>query len=89
MATSLSNSSVTVQQKLPLRSPELVMDINRLGSMHQSRLSFMRHLMRVIMREQWQISPSIVDLDEDGYGTMVYTITTPNKVYSHVLFSDY
>ena len=89
MATSLSNSSVTVQQKLPLRSPELVMDINRLGSMHQSRLSFMRHLMRVIMREQWQISPSIVDLDEDGYGTMVYIITTPNKVYSHVLFSDY
>jgi len=78
-----------MQDDFPLRSPEVVMDINRLGSMHQSRLSFMRQLMRLIMREQWKIKPSVTELDEQGYGTQVYTITTANNVYSHVLFSDY
>ncbi len=73
----------------PLRPPDLVMDINRLGSMHQSRLSFMRELVRRIMRENWQIKPAMFDLDNQGFGTVIYTVDTPTQRYSYVLFSNY
>ncbi|MCJ8339441.1 MAG: hypothetical protein MJK10_13310 [Pseudomonadales bacterium] len=65
------------------------MDVERLGAMHQSRLSFMRTLMRRIMRECWQIEIDKLALDEQGYGTVIYRIKTPNRVYSFVIFSEY
>ena len=74
---------------LPLRAVEQVMDVERLGAMHQSRLSFMRTLMRRIMRECWQIEIDKLALDEQGYGTVIYRIKTPNRVYSFVIFSEY
>ncbi|UTW02660.1 hypothetical protein KDX31_15075 [Amphritea atlantica] len=74
---------------LPLRPVNQVMDLERLGALHQSRLSFMRTLVRRIMRERWQIEPVRFELDPQGYGTVIYEITTPNKCYSFVLFSDY
>ncbi len=74
---------------LPLRPADQVMNLERLGSIHQSRLSFMRTLVRRIMRERWQIEAARFDLDNQGYGTVVYEIKTPNKLYSFVLFSDY
>lgn len=77
------------ENALPLRPVDQVMDLERLGSIHQSRLSFMRTLVRRIMRERWQIEPERFDLDDQGYGTVVYVIKTPNKQYSFVLFSDY
>jgi len=55
MNQTFSCNDGVVQGEFPLRSPDVVMDINRLGCMHQSRLSFMRQLMRKIMREQWHI----------------------------------
>ncbi|MFT5138093.1 MAG: hypothetical protein ACI8XV_003141 [Arenicella sp.] len=73
----------------PLRSPAQVMDLARLGSMHQCRLSFMRKLVRKLMAEAWQIKPSLIDLDEHGYGTVVYSIEANGNRYSYVLFSDY
>ena len=74
---------------LPLRPPSQVMDLERLGALHQSRLSFMRTLVRRIMRERWQIEPARFVLDADGYGTVVYEIQAPHGLYSFVLFSDY
>ena len=72
---------------LPLRDPQTVMDIKRLGSMHQSRLSFMRALMRKIMREQWSIQTEQLALDQSGYGSVVYRIAAGKNVYSFVAFS--
>ena len=74
---------------LPLRPAHQVMDLERLGAMHQSRLSFMRTLVRRIMRERWQIEPVTLTLDEQGYGTVVYEISAPHGLFSFVLFSDY
>lgn len=74
---------------LPLRPASQVMDLERLGAMHQSRLSFMRTLIRKIMRERWQITPARFELDNDGYGTVVYEIQAPHGLFSFVLFSDY
>ena len=36
-----------------LREPSEVMRLHRLGSFHQTRLSFMRQLLRRISRENW------------------------------------
>ena len=74
---------------LPLRPACQVMDLERLGAMHQSRLSFMRSLVRRIMRERWQITPALMELDEQGYGRVIYRIQAPQGCYSFVLFSDY
>ena len=65
------------------------MDLKRLGSMHQSRLSFMRFLVRRMMQEKWQVSPTLVELDEHGYGCCVYKIVANQNTYSYVLFSQY
>ncbi|WP_298190947.1 hypothetical protein [uncultured Pseudomonas sp.] len=72
-----------------MRPPHVVMDLERLGSLHQSRLSFMRSLVRKIMREGWQIEPTRFDLDSDGYGTVIYRIQTNADLFSFVLFSQY
>ncbi len=74
---------------LPLRPASQVMDLERLGALHQSRLSFMRTLVRRIMRERWQIEPARFELDAEGYGTVIYEVRAPHGLFSFVLFSDY
>ncbi len=74
---------------LPLRPPSLVMNLERLGALHQSRLSFMRTLVRRIMKERWQITPSLFQLDQEGYGTVIYKVVAPHGVFNFVLFSNY
>ncbi|MDH4555956.1 hypothetical protein E8F11_12370 [Pseudomonas sp. BN417] len=72
-----------------MRPAGQVMDLERLGSLHQSRLSFMRSLVRRIMRERWQIETPRFELDADGYGTVIYRIRTRGDLFSFVLFSQY
>ena len=74
---------------LPEHDTGVVMNLERLGSMHSNRLSFMRVLLRTMAREQWRVSHSVFDLDEHGFGTVVYAIDTPSQRYSLVVFSNY
>jgi hypothetical protein len=78
-----------LESALPMRPPEQVMNLKRLGSLHQSRLSFMRTLVRKIMSEHWVIKPTVFELDECGYGTVVYTVQAKHNTYSFVLFSTF
>lgn len=73
----------------PLRSPEKVMGLARMGSMFQTRLSFMRSLIRRMAREKWTFDRVRFDLDADGYGVIVYSVTTPERSYCLVGFSNY
>ncbi|MEM5553224.1 hypothetical protein WNY63_21155 [Pseudoalteromonas neustonica] len=73
---------------LPLRPPSQVMNLERLGSLHQSRLSFMRTLVRRIFRERWKIKLATFELNNDGFGTVVYEVNAPDGLFSFVLFSD-
>jgi hypothetical protein len=57
-----------------MRPASQVMQLNRLGSFHQSRLSFMRTLVRRMVQENWQINSTLFDLDAEGYGTAVYEV---------------
>ena len=54
---------------LALRPPEVVMRLERMGSFHQTRISFMRSLLRRIASEGWRLSRPRFELDAEGYGT--------------------
>ena len=90
MQNSLSNSHVIGENNiLPMRPASTVMQLDRLGSLHQSRLSFMRTLVRRMVAENWQISAPVFDLDEQGFGKVVYQIQARYGVFSFVVFSHY
>jgi hypothetical protein len=75
--------------QLPLRPASKVMQLERLGSFHQSRLSFMRTLVRHMVTENWLISRVLFELDTEGYGTVIYEINAKYGTYSFVVFSHY
>ena len=62
-------------EEISLRSPVEVMKLGRLGSFHQTRLSFMRQLLRRISKEQWQFTKPVWDICSEGFGTAVYRVT--------------
>ncbi len=70
-----------------LRSPETVMRLARLGSFHQTRLSFMRVLLRRLDREGWRMSRTRWDVDERGEGVAIYRAAGPLRSYSLVCFA--
>ncbi|GAA3896446.1 hypothetical protein GCM10022228_04060 [Halomonas cibimaris] len=76
------------EENLRLRPPERVMDLERLGSLHASRLSFTRSLIRQMARQRWQISAARFDLDDAGHGTVIYRLQTPRGRYHGVIFSQ-
>ena len=59
-----------------------------MGSMHQTRLSFSRSLIRSMVKNNWKVSVHLWALDNEGYGTVIYKIDTPNNTYHQVIFSD-
>ena len=71
-----------------LRSPDQVMRLERLGSLHQCRLSFMRVLTRRMAREGWAFSRPVFDIDDNGVGRSVHSVTaTDGRVYSLIAFA--
>ena len=75
-------------QVLPLRSAALVMDLERLGTLQPSRLSFMRTLVRRMAHESWRIHAERVELDENGHGEAIYRIEAGSERYRFVVFSS-
>ena len=69
------------------RPPEVVMRLARMGSFHQTRLSFMRALLRRLKREQWRFKRNRWEINAQGYGRAVYTVYGPERAYSLVAFS--
>ena len=82
-----SNESIDVAT-LSLRSPDVVMNAERLGAMHQTRISFVRTLLRKIDREKWTLSTHLWDLDDNGYGQVIYRLQTPEHTYHLVVFCN-
>ena len=73
---------------VPLRSPDTVMCLERLGAMHPTRLSFSRAMLRRVEAEGWRVSRPVWNIDPDGYGRAVYRVDTPQRRYSLVAFSQ-
>ncbi|MEO0747763.1 MAG: hypothetical protein AAFZ10_05245 [Pseudomonadota bacterium] len=78
---------MTGHMHIPPRSPDKVMRLARLGSFHQSRLSFMRQLLRRMARENWRFETTACDIDARGVGHAVYTAHGPERSYSLVAFA--
>lgn len=71
------------------RPPDVVMRLDRMGSFHQSRLSFMRSLLRRLQHEKWKFERQLWQIDDLGFGCAVYTVYGPQRPYSLVAFSHY
>lgn len=63
------------------------MRLARMGSFHQTRLSFMRSLLRRLKREDWKFRRNLWAIDAQGFGRAVYTVYGPDRAYSLVAFS--
>ena len=71
---------------IELRDPNLVMKLSRLGSFHQSRLSFLRSFLREF--KSWDYKRDLFDLNESGFGTVIYSFKKNNRVYSLLCFAN-
>jgi len=63
-----------------------IMTLDKMGARYPSRLSFSRSMLRRLLFDNWKISKSKFDLDDNGYGTVVYEITINQNIYSLVCF---
>jgi len=72
---------------IKLREPSMVMNLSRLGSFHQSKLSFLRSFIREF--KSWNYNRNLFELDNKGYGTAVYSFEKKGRSYSLVCFAQY
>ena len=75
-------------ETVPLRPPEMVCRMERMGAAFPTRLSFMRLLLRRMKQEMWKIQRVRFDLDDSGYGRAVYEVHTPDRQYSLAAFAN-
>jgi len=73
---------------VPLRSPQTVMRLARMGAFHQTRLSFMRSLLRRLKRDNWTFARTRWDVDAKGNGVAIYEARGPERTYSLIAFSN-
>ena len=71
-----------------MRQPDVVMAPQRLGAMHQTRISFVRNLIRQMANQSWRVSKHQWQLSPQGIGHVVYRLETPNHLYHLVVFCD-
>ena len=69
-----------------LRDPNIIMKLSRLGSFHQSKLSFLRSFLNEF--KDWEYKRDLFDLDNKGFGTAVYSFKKKERVYSLVCFAN-
>ena len=70
-----------------LRRPDEVMQLERMGAFHQTRLSFMRVLLRQMANSGWRVHRTHWDVDAAGVGTAMYQVDTPQRSYTLVAFA--
>ena len=69
-----------------LRDPNTIMKLSRLGSFHQSKLSFLRSFLSEF--KDWNYNRDLFNLDKDGYGEVIYSFKKKDRVYSLVCFAN-
>ena len=71
---------------IQLRDPKDVMKLSKLGSFHQSKFSFLRSFLKEF--KNWTYKKDLFNLDEEGFGTAIYSFNRDRKVYSLVCFAN-
>ena len=71
---------------IELRDPNVIMKLSRLGSFHQSKLSFLRSFLSEF--KDWDYNRDLFDLDKNGFRVAVYSFKKKDRVYSLVCFAN-
>jgi hypothetical protein len=72
--------------KIDYRDPKKIMTLSRLGSFHQSKLSFLRSFIREF--KNWKFDRVSFELNNEGYGSAVYSVNNGERTYSLVCFAN-
>ena len=72
--------------KVELRNPNIVMKLSKLGSFHQSKLSFLRSFLKEF--KNWDYKKDLFELNTLGFGTAVYSFKKKDRVYSLICFAN-
>ncbi len=72
--------------KVDYRDPKKIMTLSRLGSFHQSKLSFLRSFIREF--KNWKFDRNSFELNNEGYGSAVYSVNNGERTYSLVCFAN-
>ena len=72
--------------KVELRDPNIIMKLSRLGSFHQSKLSFLRSFLKEF--KDWEYKKDLFNLNESGHGVAIYSFKKNNRVYSLICFAN-
>ena len=69
-----------------LRDPKIIMKLSKLGSFHQSKLSFLRSFLNEF--RDWEYRRDLFNLNQNGYGRAVYSFSKNNRTYSLICFAN-
>ena len=72
--------------EVKLRDPNIVMKLSRLGSFHQSKLSFLRSFLKEF--KDWEYKRDLFELNEFGHGIAVYSFKKDSRIYSLICFAN-
>ena len=72
--------------QVQLRDPNVIMKLSRLGSFHQSKLSFLRSFLDEF--KDWEYKNDLFELDKNGYGTAIYSFKKKDRIYSLICFAN-
>ena len=81
-------SPVSDQVAALMRPADQVMRLARMGASHQTRLSFMRAILRRVKTEGWQVERTVWDVDDKGVGVGVYEVRGPEHTYSLIAYAN-
>ena len=60
-----------------LRDPKKIMKLSKLGSFHQSKLSFLRSFLKEF--KDWKYNRDLFDLDEGGFALQIKLMITKDQ----------
>ena len=72
--------------EIRLRDPKFLMKLSKLGSFHQSKLSFLRSFLSEF--KDWKYSQDLFQLNDKGHGRAVYSFTKNKRTYSLICFAN-
>ena len=72
--------------EIKLRDPKSLMKLSKLGSFHQSKLSFLRSFLKEF--KDWKFSRDLFQLNDKGFGRAIYSFTKEKKTYSLICFAN-
>ncbi|SIR24351.1 hypothetical protein SAMN05880582_108131 [Rhizobium sp. RU20A] len=82
-----SAADPTADMAPALRSPDIVMRLQRMGASFPTRLSFLRSLIRRLAANGSTVERRVWNIDHLGFGDAVYTVALGGRDYSLVAFS--